>query len=457
FCEPQNFVRYLTSDTTLEYRLYQSEYPNDGNLEAPLSALTLDPVEVMTTQETVVEVVNTGCEYVYLSAADFDDAAFTTTASLPVYLYAYDTLRIPVQFQPTALGEVSTTLTLQHTGTTTSTQILLKGNACRALSLEVTTDSLANCGPGEVTLSVAAEADALEWATPDETVIPGITDSEWTVQGLSQDTTFLVRAVGGAGCFTPYQAIDIHILDVPETPEPLAKDAVCGPANAVLSADGEAAAFLWYQTDGSLFTTTSTPTLSLADTTGSFSFQLEAQSELGCASEAVTVEAIIYDSPAEPEISETRENNRIVLVSSAATGNQWYQDGVLLEGASGPTLEVSLAGSYEVVVTNADGCFTASRTLIVTGIRPELFTSLLRMYPNPVEYALTLEATPQGRQEVTSLRLVQVSGQTVAEWQPAWSAEGKTSLSVEALPPGLYYLMVSTRSGSLTYHSVMIR
>jgi gliding motility-associated-like protein len=47
------------------------------------------------------------------------------------------------------------------------------------------------------------------------------------------------------------------------------------------------------------------------------------------------------------------------LSSNAATGNQWFRDGVAISGATGATLNVSTAGNYTVVVTNSSGCISA--------------------------------------------------------------------------------------------------
>jgi hypothetical protein len=46
----------------------------------------------------------------------------------------------------------------------------------------------------------------------------------------------------------------------------------------------------------------------------------------------------------------------VTLTSSAATGNQWYKDGVLISGAVQQTFQPLASGSYTVVVTNAFGC-----------------------------------------------------------------------------------------------------
>ena len=83
----------------------------------------------------------------------------------------------------------------------------------------------------------------------------------------------------------------------------------------------------------------------------------------GCVSAATT--AIINTAPAvpvQPSISSSSasasicEGTSVTLTSNAATGNQWYKDGVLIAGAINQTYVPNVSGDYTVMVTNTSGC-----------------------------------------------------------------------------------------------------
>ncbi|MHA8065697.1 hypothetical protein V7S76_03335, partial [Aquirufa sp. ROCK2-A2] len=66
-------------------------------------------------------------------------------------------------------------------------------------------------------------------------------------------------------------------------------------------------------------------------------------------------------TPAQPTISGDTLSSYCVgqsatLISSVATGNQWYKDGVAISGANNDTLVVNSSGYYQTQVTNAEGC-----------------------------------------------------------------------------------------------------
>lgn len=82
-----------------------------------------------------------------------------------------------------------------------------------------------------------------------------------------------------------------------------------------------------------------------------------------------------------------------ILVSSTATGYQWYLDGQVIPGETNQNLTVTPPfGTYEVETFNADGCPSMSAPFVVTaGIENQSIESLL-VYPNPSTHVITVEA-----------------------------------------------------------------
>jgi hypothetical protein len=61
--------------------------------------------------------------------------------------------------------------------------------------------------------------------------------------------------------------------------------------------------------------------------------------------------------------------NSVTLNSSAASGNQWYLNGAILNGQTGTSLVATAAGSY-TVTTSSNGCISAPSTATVVTVNP---------------------------------------------------------------------------------------
>jgi len=95
--------------------------------------------------------------------------------------------------------------------------------------------------------------------------------------------------------------------------------------------------------------------------------------------ETNTIKYSILDKPSVPIISKYGGN----LVSSNTRGNQWYLDGVKLQGETSNKITVSSSGIYTVQSTSTDGCMSdiskGEFGLITSTVKEEN----LDFYPNP--------------------------------------------------------------------------
>ncbi len=95
--------------------------------------------------------------------------------------------------------------------------------------------------------------------------------------------------------------------------------------------------------------------------------------------ETNSIKYSIIDKPPVPLI--TREGSN--LVSSNSTGNQWYLDGIKLQGENNNKIKASSTGVYTVQSTNNDGCisdFSKGEYGLITSTLKE---ENLMFYPNP--------------------------------------------------------------------------
>jgi hypothetical protein len=109
---------------------------------------------------------------------------------------------------------------------------------------------------------------------------------------------------------------------------------------------------------------------------------------LGCNAVNPTVYNVtINPKPATPVITV----NGNILTSSSATGNQWYRNGIVIDGAVSQTYTILEDGTYTVDVT-LEGCSSAVSNNIVI-IHTDIVDAdaeIVSVYPNPNKGAFWL-------------------------------------------------------------------
>jgi sugar lactone lactonase YvrE len=99
---------------------------------------------------------------------------------------------------------------------------------------------------------------------------------------------------------------------------------------------------------------------------------------------ATNVERSFCVNPPRPVVT-SQGFSPVVLTSGSDSGNQWYNNGTAIDGATGKTFTATTDGSYMVVVT-AEGCASMPSTAVETVIVGDVTQSEIDMevYPNPV-------------------------------------------------------------------------
>lgn len=157
----------------------------------------------------------------------------------------------------------------------------------------------------------------------------------------------------------------------------------------------------------------------------------------------------------------TVESNRIALsvyptpsVSISVSGDtlsaynaqsyQWLKDGSLINGATSNSYVVTVPGSYQVQVTDTNGCTATSNAINMTptGINDIDNTTLLRVQPNPLQSGNWVVESDT-RYTGGNLDVYDANGRIVYN---TTIRQSKTELNFEAAK-GVYYLRV-THNGS---------
>ena len=205
----------------------------------------------------------------------------------------------------------------------------------------------------------------------------------------------------------------------------------------------------------SINATTGVVTVGSTATAGTYTVTNTVAAATGCAAVTSTASFTISALPATPTLMVMGTSaTGITLMSSSATGNQFYLNGAPVAGATGQNYLVNSGqnnGSYTVTVTNAAGCSATSApvTVTVTATAPPAANTSLTLYPNPSHDGhLTLEL--RGYQQAVALEVVNVLGERVYAGAVNGTAlTRQQALDLSALPAGVYLLQVRPADGSL--------
>ncbi len=121
----------------------------------------------------------------------------------------------------------------------------------------------------------------------------------------------------------------------------------------------------WTMTSGTPASTNAQSPSVIYNTAGTYTISLIAANSAGSSSSFSKI-ITVNPNPAVPAITPSGS----FLTSSAATGNQWYWNSVLINGAANQTYNTAANGSYTVMVTNSFGCSSTSAATIITTDNP---------------------------------------------------------------------------------------
>ncbi|MBS1911927.1 MAG: hypothetical protein JST22_08080 [Bacteroidetes bacterium] len=192
---------------------------------------------------------------------------------------------------------------------------------------------------------------------------PGFKVYRWSNGDTTSST--LVRAAGNysvtvtdtIGCTGTSPVVEITISNT-LTPviTPSGPTTLCQGDSVTLEAPPGFASYAWSSGE-------STPEVVVH---GSGSYNVTVRSTGGCTGTSAPVDVTVHPLPAAPTIVES--NGTLTTVSASAY--QWYRNGAAIPGATNRTLPVQADGSYEVVITDANGCGARSApyTINTTGV-----------------------------------------------------------------------------------------
>ena len=133
--------------------------------------------------------------------------------------------------------------------------------------------------------------------------------------------------------------------------------------------------------------------------------------------------------------------NSGILNSNFSTGNQWFENGKIITGATNPTYTPTTSGSFKLLVTLNTGCTDTSASFVYI-VPPKTGSNdiSLAIYPVPANTVLNVLFTAKASSSLT-MSLINSVGETVFKNNQNIAAGNfSTAINVTNYPPGAYIL-----------------
>lgn len=279
-------------------------------------------------------------------------------------------------------------------------------------------------GATAVALSATATSgNSLVWYGTNSTGGTASTSAPIPTTNLAGNVDYFVLQKTAANCEGPRAKITVTVIAKPAAPTVSALAACLGAISNQLTASALNGATLnWYGTNATGGTASSsgpTPTLT---TVGTIDYYVS-QTLFGCESQRAKLSVTTKDIPAKPTLSRDANGN---LVSNAPAGNQWYKDGILLNGITGTSYKPDAAAQYTVKVI-VNGCTSVSSEqyyYVLTALSDYSLNNFVRIYPNPAGASIQIEYDPI-KWGLIQFELLDFSGKTITKRK--------------VLQPGIYF------------------
>ncbi len=198
--------------------------------------------------------------------------------------------------------------------------------------------------------------------------------------------------------------------------------------------------FSWTFLGGSPGSGTTSPVNITYNTAGSYTTTITTTNVYGTTTSTHSV--TVTDNP----VATITAAGNDLSTTTTFSGYQWYQDGVLIPGATSQSYTVTVGGAYYCIVTE-NGCEGTSNTIISTLGLDNNFVVNASIFPNPASDWLMVEMIlPQPQQLQYSI--VDLQGRTIKNASEIFETGGLNYLSIplEGIANGVYILRLGSEN-----------
>jgi len=187
------------------------------------------------------------------------------------------------------------------------------------------------------------------------------------------------------------------VLSITATPN----DSICFDQTITLTVPNNGYNYQWYNDTTLLYNAIDT-FLILNNASGSY--WVNATNQYGCSSVSQPVNINFIENPYKPTFGISANTLTCYLTDVIF---QWYQNGILINGATNNSYTITVSDYYSLVVENSFGCMSFSDTVFVTfgAISENLFVNNFSIFPNPNngEFAISFNMIAMAEINITVL------------------------------------------------------
>lgn len=291
------------------------------------------------------------------------------------------------------------------------------------------------CADVPVTLSAAGSKPGLSYQwQKDNTIIPGATDTNYLVTGGGYYRITATDSI--SACPAVSRTVKMVIKPIPEAAIsiPGGQLSACAETGVLLEANRGLFSYQWLRSGREVYGWVD----SAVRITSSGNYSVKIRTADGCTDVSTELNVNIFPGPL-PVI--TRSGSGLSTVLSATPGYfryEWQRKGVTgitTEGSSAE-LAVTKKGTYQVIVTDTNGCTGKSAPISIMdgelgieGVR----TADIRVYPNPSSAKVFIESM-----QPVEVTVKDITGRIILERQET------SEINLEPLDDGLYILVISS-------------
>jgi hypothetical protein len=158
----------------------------------------------------------------------------------------------------------------------------------------------------------------------------------------------------------------------------------------------------------------------------------------GCKATSGKVSITVMPLPVKPVITHSAS---LLSAPGIYTSYQWYRNGKVISGETKRTLKISFDGKYHVVVSNSEGCYNNSDTLVLNNLAVERINvsgAVVKIYPNPSQDIVYIEAPLP-----VNLKVQDAQGRLLAEISDA------RSVDMSSYAEGAYLFTITGTDGQV--------
>lgn len=245
--------------------------------------------------------------------------------------------------------------------------------------------------------------------------------------------SYLVTVTDSNACTSDASVTITQPNPIPVTITPSGATTFCQGNSVTLTASA-ANSYLWSNSASTQSITVST--------SGNYSVTVTDGNGCSATSSATTV--TVNPLPPTPTITA----NGTILTSSAATGNQWFLNGNIINGATSQTYTVTQNGNYTVVVTDGNGCsvISAPYNFTTVSIQDLKANNSIIIIPNPSNGIFRVETK---NLQFSKIKIYNTLGEIIYE-----SKNQNSEIDLSSEPKGIYFVEVHTQDK--TYNKKLI-